>query len=30
MITDRVSRHDAPWHYVNRKPDGIKVVVDFE
>lgn len=30
LITDRVSQDDAPWHYINRKPGGIKVVVDFE
>jgi threonine dehydrogenase-like Zn-dependent dehydrogenase len=30
LVTDRVGRDEAPWHYTNRRPDGIKVVVQFD
>lgn len=30
MITDRVGCDDAPWHYINRRRDGVKVVIDFD
>lgn len=29
IITDRVSQADALWHYENRRPQGIKTVVDY-
>ena len=30
MITSRVSLDEAEWHYTNREPQGVKVVVDYE
>ncbi|MEZ6068982.1 MAG: hypothetical protein R3C10_01670 [Pirellulales bacterium] len=29
LVTDRVGHDEAPWHYANRRPQGIKVVVEF-
>lgn len=29
IVTDRVSQADALWHYENRRPQGIKTVVEY-
>lgn len=30
MVTSRISLDEAEWHYVNREPQGVKVVIDYE
>jgi len=29
LITERISLGDSLWHYMHRRPQGIKVVIDF-
>ena len=29
IITERVVPHESLWHYTNRRPQGIKVVLDY-
>jgi threonine dehydrogenase-like Zn-dependent dehydrogenase len=29
LMTERVSPHESLWHYTNRRPQGIKVVLEY-
>jgi hypothetical protein len=29
IITERVAPHESLWHYTNRRPQGIKVVLEY-